>query len=120
MKVFIIGPFFTDAEASFMLKVKERLKKRHEVKTPIDIGYTKDGSEEFFKEDLQCIEESDVIVAILDGHDPGTMCEIGYARAIGKRIIGLWTDKERRLDVFVKWLCHEVVGDIEGVERWIK
>lgn len=47
------------------------------------------------------------------------MCEIGYAKAIEKRIIGLWTDKERRIDPFVEWLCTKVVKDISEVERYI-
>lgn len=119
-KIFIIGAFFTEAEEEFMLKVKEDLeKKEHEVKTPLDIGYVKDGSEKFFNEDLRNIEQNEVVVAILDGHDPGTMCEVGYAKSAGKKIIGLWTDKERRLDPFVKWLCHVVVKDISEVEKHI-
>lgn len=119
-KMFIIGPFFTVAEEEFMLKVKESLeKKEYKVKTPLDIGYVKDGSEVLFKEDLEFIDQSDIIVAILDGLDPGTMCEIGYAKAIEKRIIGLWTDKERRIDPFVEWLCTKVVKEISEVERYI-
>jgi nucleoside 2-deoxyribosyltransferase len=102
-KLFIIGPFFTEAEEEFMVKAKERLVAEGKgVKTPIDIGYEKDGSEALFKEDLRYIEQSDIIVAILDGLDPGTMCEIGYAKAKEKKIIGLWTDKERRMDPFVE------------------
>jgi nucleoside 2-deoxyribosyltransferase len=115
-KLFIIGPFFTEAEEKFMVKIKERLvEEGKEVKTPIDIGYEKDGSEVLFKEDLQFIEQSDIIVAILDGLDPGTMCEIGYARAKEKKVVGLWTDKERRIDPFVEWFCTGVVNDIFDV-----
>jgi nucleoside 2-deoxyribosyltransferase len=115
-KLFIIGPFFTEAEEEFMVKAKERLvEEGKEVKTPLDIGYVKDGSEVLFKEDLQFIEQSDIIVAILDGLDPGTMCEIGYARAKEKKVVGLWTDKERRIDPFVEWFCTGVVNDIFDV-----
>lgn len=118
--IFIIGPFFTKAEEEFMLKAKERLEKKEcEVKTPLDIGYVKGGSEGLFKEDLRYIEQSEIVVAILDGHDPGTMGEVGYAKSARKKIIGLWTDKERRLDPFVKWLCDVVVMDISEVEKHI-
>jgi len=118
--IFIIGPFFTEAEEEFMLKAKESLeKKEYKAKTPLDIGYVKDGSEGLFKEDLRYIEQSDIIVAILDGLDPGTMCEIGYAKAMGKKVVGLWTDKERRIDPFVEWLCTEAVKDISEVEGHI-
>ena len=116
-KIFIIGPFFTEIEEKFILKVKEELERKgHEAKTPLDIGYAKDGSEKFFNDDLRNIEQSDIVVAILDGHDPGTMCEIGYAKSAGKKIIGLWTDKERRLDPFVKWLCTKIVRSVDELE----
>ncbi len=55
--IFVIGPFFTEAEEEFMLKVKVELeKKKHEVKSPLDIGYVKDGVEKFFNDDLRYIE----------------------------------------------------------------
>ena len=42
----------------------------------------------------KAIEESDLLVAVLDGLDidSGTACEIGYAAAHGKKIIGIRND----------------------------
>lgn len=118
VKVYVAGPFFTQAEERFMRGVKEELSVAGvEVKTPLDIGYVAGGSAEVFEADLQAIRECDTLVAILDGHDAGTMCEVGYARALGKRIIGLWTDKERRLDPFVQWLCDEVVTSLKELRK---
>jgi nucleoside 2-deoxyribosyltransferase len=42
----------------------------------------------------ELIAQSDAVLAILDGTDvdSGTACEIGYAAALGKKVIGLRTD----------------------------
>jgi len=120
VKVYVAGPFFTQAEERFMREVKEGLSGAGvevEVRTPLDIGYVAGGSAEVFEADLRAIRECDTLVAILDGHDAGTMCEIGYARALGKRVVGIWTDKERRLDPFVKWLCDEVVTSLKELRK---
>ena len=114
-KAFIIGPFFTQSEEKYMKNLKSLMSKKYEVRTPLDVGYKKNGAEDLFLEDLKAIEESDVIFAILDGHDAGTMSEIGYAKALKKNIIGIWTDKERRLDPFIEWLCSKIVQDIGEV-----
>ena len=44
--------------------------------------------------DNQYLEDADILIAVLDGQvvDVGLASEIGYARARGKRIIGLYTD----------------------------
>jgi len=118
VKVYVAGPFFTQAEERFMREVKEGLSGAGvEVRTPLDIGYVAGGSAEVFEADLQAIRECDTLVAILDGHDAGTMCEIGYARALGKRVVGIWTDKERRLDSFVQWLCDEVGTSLKELRK---
>ena len=39
--------------------------------------------------DLAGLNECGVVLALLDGIDPGTMFEIGYATATSKRIVGL-------------------------------
>ena len=43
---------------------------------------------------IEAIDRCDAVVAILDGpdSDSGTCVEIGYARALGKPIIGIRTD----------------------------
>jgi nucleoside 2-deoxyribosyltransferase len=114
-KAFIIGPFFTKSEEKCMKDLKSLISRNYKVVTPLDIGYEKNGSENLFSEDLKAIRQSDVIFAILDGHDAGTMSEIGYAKALKKSITGIWTDKERRLDPFIEWLCNRIIQDIDQV-----
>jgi nucleoside 2-deoxyribosyltransferase len=121
MKIFLAGPFFTQGEEEFMEKLKAMLEDLgHEVISPLDIGFQKGGSEELFQKDLGEISRCDALFAILDGLDPGTMCEIGYARAMGKKIVGIWTHKEKVLDPFVEWMCKKVIGyeDLKKGRFW--
>ncbi len=55
---------------------------------------TKEEKNTIYKNDIRALEESDVVVAVLDGIDVecGVAFEIGYAAALGKPIIGLKTD----------------------------
>lgn len=109
MRVYLAGPFFTGGEREFMEKTRQKLREKgYKVETPLDIGYVKGGDEDVFAADLSAIDRCDAMFAILDGLDAGTMCEIGYARARDKKVIGIWTDKERWLDPFVRWLCDDV------------
>ncbi len=50
--------------------------------------------------DIEAIEKADVIFAILNGTDPGTLFEIGYARAKNKRII-VFHENVSEVDLFM-------------------
>ena len=110
MKVFIAAPLFSQAEREFNLKLDRHLQK-HGFKTFLpqrDAGslqelMRKEGKRAYrtiYERDLEGLERSDVVVAVLDGPDidSGTAYEVGYARAMGKPVIGFKTD----LRIFAK------------------
>lgn len=39
--------------------------------------------------DLDGLQQCGAVLALLDGIDPGTVFEVGYARATGKNVVGL-------------------------------
>ena len=108
MKAYIAGPLFDDGERWWIERVEQVVS---------DAGFStflphrdnppKDQSNvaEIFANDRRSIDESDVVVASLNGiiTDDGTAWELGYAFALGKKIVGLHTDWRRRFD-------HEVVN----------
>lgn len=49
-----------------------------------DIGHGP--AEKVVKQDLEAVESSDAVFAILNGSMPGTLFEVGYARALGKPV----------------------------------
>ncbi|MDI6895738.1 nucleoside 2-deoxyribosyltransferase [Methanocella conradii] len=93
MRLFLSGPFFSDEEAERIDRVKGALEKLgFEVYStshrnpPIDLGSKAQKSRRF---KLLCkeIEKSDGLFAVLDGKDPGTIWEMGYASALGKPVV---------------------------------
>lgn len=93
-KVYLAGPFFTVAEKWLINEIREILIDfGNNVFSPFhDVGillkekiYTE--SINIAKQDLDAIIKCDTILAIMSGLDAGTMFEIGFAKAIKKRVI---------------------------------
>jgi nucleoside 2-deoxyribosyltransferase len=53
-----------------------------------------DFAQRIYERMMEAIERCDAVVAMLDGvsTDAGTCIELGYARALGKKIVGVRTD----------------------------
>lgn len=88
-KVYLAGPFFTISERWFINETYLRLKEfGNEVFSPfhqVGLGLP----HQVVPQDLEAIEKSTVILAIISGADPGTLFEVGYAIAKEKRVIVL-------------------------------
>jgi len=55
----------------------------------------KEEIEKAFKEDIKALNECDFVVAVLNSNaGAGTCWEIGYAYCLGKKIVGIKTDKK--------------------------
>ncbi|OPY28934.1 MAG: Nucleoside 2-deoxyribosyltransferase [Methanocella sp. PtaU1.Bin125] len=96
MKLFLSGPFFTAEEVARLDRVKSALEKAgfevystYHRNSRIDLGSARAKKQRFT---MLCkeIEESDGLFAVLDGRDPGTIWEIGYAFAAGKQVVAFW------------------------------
>lgn len=85
-QVYLAGPFFTMAELRVVEEARDILKNLGvKVFSPYhDIGL---GGQEVAKKDLIGLDLSDRVLAILDGCDPGTIFEVGYAVASKKPVI---------------------------------
>jgi nucleoside 2-deoxyribosyltransferase len=122
MIIYLAGPLFSLAERRFneeFAKALERsifpcmviLPQDHAAKLGEAAGFP----ERMYSYALDAINHSDAVVAILDGADAdsGTCIEIGYAKAKGKRIIGIRTDfrtgEDRGLNLMVSNLCSQLI-----------
>jgi nucleoside 2-deoxyribosyltransferase len=88
-RVYLAGPFFSMSQRWIIEKLREQLIKfKLEVFSPFhDVGL---GTPEIVVPlDIAAIKKSDIVVALLDGLDPGTLFEIGYARALNVPVIAL-------------------------------
>ena len=61
--------------------------------------------------DIKAIDECDVLYALFDDHDPGTLFEIGYAIKAGKKVV-IYTEQnnDEHLKMFEGTGC-EIIRD---------
>jgi nucleoside 2-deoxyribosyltransferase len=103
--LYLAAPLFSDAERRFNLDLDKELSKRFAVFLPqrdgrLIINLLAEGIDVesakriIFTRDVQAIQESDVVLAVLDGQsiDEGVAVELGLAYAYGKTCWGLKTD----------------------------
>ncbi|AKK99564.1 nucleoside 2-deoxyribosyltransferase [Enterobacter asburiae] len=94
VKIYIAAPFFTLAQLWLVEQIRYNLLEMGmDVISPYhDIGLinneslTLENMTEVCNSDLKAIDECQMVFAVLDGFDPGTIAEIGYAMANKKRI----------------------------------
>lgn len=85
--VYLAGPFFTLAQLWIVEHARADLTAMGlKVFSPYhDVGHG--SAEDVVLQDLKGIDEADMVFAIADGLDSGTIYEIGYARAKGKPVM---------------------------------
>jgi len=91
--IYLAGPFFDIGERYVVEEVKHLLESEGaDVISPVhDIGRAADydSPEEVAQQDLDAIERSDLVFALLDHLDSGTHFEVGYARKEGHQLSGM-------------------------------
>ena len=97
--VYLAAPLFSEAECDFNRKLRDEIKSAgFNVFLPQEdsnnVRDEKNRQKIIFNKNVDAIDSSGIIVAVIDGTDvdSGTAWEIGYAFARGKPIIGLRTD----------------------------
>lgn len=95
MKIYWAGPLFTAAEREWNERCKELLENLgHEIWLPQEKEPLEKTAHGIFQKDVDGIDWSEILVAVMDGPDPdsGTSWEMGYAYKAGKPIITIRTD----------------------------
>lgn len=89
-RVYLAGPFFNTAQLWLVDEILRRLENFSiDVFSPFhDVGLNGNGKN-VAVEDLAGLEGCDLVLAIIDGNDPGTCFEVGYARQKGIPVIAL-------------------------------
>ena len=116
LRIYIAGPLFSDAERSYNENLNKFLKEMgfetflpqhdgHKLSELLTDNLSKsDAINKIFKRDIEEIQNSDIVVLIMDGRvpDEGACIEIGYAYSLGKECIGLKTD------------CRSLMSDMDN------
>lgn len=91
--VYLAAPFFTMAERWLVRQIRKALQDCGTIVfSPLhDVDIKNNGlkltNSEIASLDLKGLQDSDVIFAVANGIDPGTLFEVGYGIAKGKRVI---------------------------------
>lgn len=93
-KVYLAGPFFTVSERWLINEIRSILIDfENNVFSPYhDVGFVDPKKQisvsiNIAKQDLDALTKCDTILAIVSGLDAGTLFEVGFAKAINKRVI---------------------------------
>ena len=98
--IYLAAPLFSLAEQEYNRNLAAKLKGHlFDVFLPQEIGDTDENRdsnehETIFSRNIQAICDADIILALIEGADAdsGTSWEMGYARGIGKPVVGFRTD----------------------------
>lgn len=85
--VYLAGPFFTLAQLWLVEEARNALSTMGlQVFSPFhEVGHG--SADDIASQDLAALMKADLVFALGDGMDPGTMYELGHARAAGKPVI---------------------------------
>lgn len=131
VSIYIAGPLFTDGERHFLNEI-EKICAKKEFKTYLphrDVNQKLD-TKIVFDNDMKLLDETDIIVAVLDGPDvdSGTAFELGYGYAHKKYLIGIRTDframaflnREKplsaQINLMVRYSLNEYCKNIKELE----
>ncbi|MDT7542428.1 MAG: hypothetical protein QOE33_2332 [Acidobacteriota bacterium] len=110
-QVYLAGPFFTMAERWMIDQSRRHLSEQgFKVFSPFhDVGYGT--ASEVVPADIEALNKSDIVFAVLDGLDSGTLFEVGYARAMNKPVVAfVQNEGENNLKMLQGTKC-EIVDD---------
>ncbi len=86
-RVYLAAPFFSLPERWLVEEFCSAFREADvKVFSPVhDVG--RGSAEAVYEPDIQGLKECGVVLACLDGLDPGTIYEVGYAQSLGRRVI---------------------------------
>jgi len=125
-RVYLAAPLFSAAERSYNAGLARLLRENFfSVHLPQDAGddtaaRDKNEHERLFRLNQAALEDTDIVVAVIDGADAdsGTSWEMGYAYAQGKKIIALRTDfRQVGIDEQVNLMLEQSAGLVSTPEQ---
>jgi nucleoside 2-deoxyribosyltransferase len=124
-QIYLAGPLFSKAERDFNVLLRDRLVEMgfsvflpQEDGNDTESSRMEDRQKNIFDNDVSGIDNSDIVLAVLDGGsdvDSGTAWEMGYAYAKGIPVLGLKTDFRTFGDEGIVNLMMEMA--VEALER---
>ena len=109
--VYLAGPFFTLSERWLVNVVRRSLTQcGARVFSPLhDVGL---GGDEVAEKDIDGLQHTEVLLALLDGSDAGTVFEVGYATAKGMAVVGFADAPEANDFKMLRGLGISITADL--------
>ena len=126
IKVYIAAPFFNSEQLEVVKKIEDVLFKANiayfsprtnGILTEIPKEKRKEYTDEIYKMNINCMDDSNVMIAVVDDHDIGTMFEIGYFTrkkntSSDENYLMTYTDNNFGLNVMIqKSVDAHIVGE---------
>jgi nucleoside 2-deoxyribosyltransferase len=132
MRAYIAGPLFNEGERWF----DEQIEARASALGLITFLPHRDGKEgamkdanniaRIFAEDVRAIDETDIVIANLNGitTDDGTAWELGYAYAKGKHLVGVYTDwrlqfEHQTVNLMIESSLNKLVRSLDELSAYL-
>ena len=115
-RIYLAGPFFNMGQRWMVNEAREALMDQGlDVFSPYhDVGFGV--ASEVVPADIEALHRADVILALLDELDSGTLFEVGYARCLGKPVIGFCQNTpEEPLKMLVGTDCYVVDDFVSAI-----
>ncbi|MDF2931336.1 MAG: hypothetical protein K0R36_667 [Chryseobacterium sp.] len=115
-KIYLAGPFFTISERFLINEIHSILMGFDvDVFSPYhDAGIVvfKEDSKNIAKKDIDNLKDCDAVLAIISSNDPGTIFEVGYAKALEKKVV-LFCENYKENDLFMfEGTDCEIISDL--------
>ncbi|MBV9920326.1 MAG: nucleoside 2-deoxyribosyltransferase [Pseudonocardia sp.] len=113
VRVYLAGPFF-DVGSRWVVSLASQVLAELGATVFSPFHEVGPGGDEVAEKDLKGLRDSHSVLALLDGADPGTMFELGYASARGIPAVGYAEDASLEAYRMVRGVQTPVLGDLSS------
>lgn len=123
--IYLAGPGFSESEKAIINLLEDKLEKAgFKVFSPFrDAGIVKQdksNSKEIFRKNVEAIDFATLMFANIEGLDPGTIFELGYAYATGTNIIMWSPNPDRKLNIMLLEACDSYYAGMDRIDKAIE
>jgi nucleoside 2-deoxyribosyltransferase len=111
MKCYLAAPFFKPHEKALVEMMEQEIEaagfellspRRSGVLLDMSPAHRAESARKIFEQNVRDIEDCDVMVAVIDDRDPGTMWEMGFCHGLGMRQIFTYTEHDYAINIMLK------------------
>ncbi len=123
MTCYLAAPFFKPEEKAVVEKLEKEIEevgfrllspRRSGVLFDMSPEHRKESARKIFAQNVMDIEDCDIMIAVIDDRDTGTVWEMGFCHGLGMRHIFTYTEHDYGVNIMLKG-C--VSGHVKGIEE---